>query len=157
VSRSSMRNLGDSSGAKNDFVVTVAAEDHPGFAAGAGAGSVTHKTEDADAMITRHLHHGFFYTYVVARNKTGGPLVPLYIAQWWISGDYELFIPDRSIGVNLGKHNPTFKLISHHPFRSGDFQPVTDGMNMGEWGRTHRTASEEDACPTHSHEIIGAG
>jgi len=156
VSAGSMRNVGESSHGKNDFVVSVAADDHPGFVTGAGAGSRTHNIEDADAIIERHLHHGFFYTYVVARPRTG-PLLPLYMARWWISGDYELFIPDKSLPINLGKHSSTFKLIDHHRFRPGDFQPVTSGTNMGEWGKDHRATSETDKCPSHSEEIIRAG
>lgn len=157
VGAASMRNVGESANGRNDFVVTVAAEDHPGFAAGAGAASATQKQEDGDAIIARHLHHGFFYTYVVARPRTGGPLLPLYMARWWISGDYELFIPDRHMPINVGRHSSTFEIIDHHPFRTADFQPVTTGVNMGEWGRNRRITSEADTCPTHSQEIVRAG
>src|SRR5205807_2013514 len=58
VGAASMRNLGDASQGRSDFAITLAAEDHPGFAARAGAATATHKMEDADAIIERHLHHG---------------------------------------------------------------------------------------------------
>lgn len=157
VSRQSMRNLEDSSHGSGDFTVTVRAEDHPGFAAPLGAGAITNKSEDADAYIERHLHHGFFYSYVVAHNRATGNLTPLYTANWWVSGDFELFKPDRTLPVTLGKHSLTFEILGHHPFGKSDFWPVTTGTPMNIWGKDHREISDADKCPSHSQEIIRAG
>lgn len=155
--RQSMRNLEDSSKGRNEFTVGVSSHDHPGFVAPKGAGAITNKVEDADAFIERHLHHGFFYTYVVAHNRATDALVPLYTANWWISADFELMNPDRTLPVTLGKHSSTFEIISHHPFKKSDFWPITAGIPINVWGKDHREISEADKCPSHSQEIIRAG
>jgi hypothetical protein len=157
--RKSMINLGDASQGHTDFKVGLHSHDAPGFEAalGAGAPSVTNKNENWDAFIERHLHHGFFYTYVVARNKATGQIMPLYTVNWWVSGDLELFKPDRSLPVTLGRNNITFAILNHHPFRNPDFWPVTTGDPMNRWERNNRENEEADSCPTQGQEIIRAG
>ena len=157
VDGTSMQNLSVASQGRSDFSIKVGSKDYPGLSLAIGAAFYSHDMKDADALLDRHLHHGFFYTYVVARNRATSALIPLYTARWWASADYSFFYPDKTLPVNHVKHDFTFNLIDHHRFTRSDFFPVTTGIPINEWGKEHRDISEADRCPTHSQEIIRFG
>ena len=111
------------------FVVRPHVEDHPGWNTWAFASAHTQKSEDTDVEIVRHRHRGFFYTYVVARQKTTGRLIPLYLARWWMGADFGYIHPDRTLGFQaVQKDSLTFRLIKAGLFSARDFFPVVTGV-----------------------------
>jgi hypothetical protein len=107
--------------------------DHPGFRAPAFASQITGDVgQHGDVHLKRHLHRGFFYTYLVAHHKSTGALHPVYMVQWFLGVTYEFVWPGQGIQLTPDLKLRRFEIISEGLFRDSDFRPVTDGPPMNE-------------------------
>ncbi len=154
---SSARTVRPAASSPGGDVTTVADEDHPGFQSYLAASAYTQSMRDTNVWLNRNLHHGFFYTYVAAVNSVSGRILPLYTARWWMSADYTFINPGYGIPFTPVRHALVFQIAERHPFRSSDFFPITTGITMNEWSRSHYQGAWEPECPSHSREIIRAG
>jgi hypothetical protein len=128
------------------FDVKVRTADHPGYETSAFASAHLHERVD-DFRLARHRHRGFFYTYVVARQKSTAQIIPLYTARWWLASDFEHFQPDRKMPFEIGSTKSlTFAVIHHHPFTRRDFFPVVAGETMQQLSKRRQTEWRTD-CP----------
>ncbi len=95
----SMLNLAGVHNGRPDFTVGLHTEDHPGVIAWGAASAHTLDLHDQDVQLNRHLHHGFFYTYLAAHQKSTDRTIPLYIVQWWVGLDYGYFVPGQGVPI----------------------------------------------------------
>ncbi len=140
--------LGASHGGRKSFQVKLHAEDHPGYDASAFASAHTGRMTDTDVEIFRHRHRGFFYTYVVARQKSTGRLIPLHTAYWWLGADFGYIHPARELGFQATEKNSlTFRLIKSHAFSAGDFFPVVAGDTVQQLSTRRLQERRLGECP----------
>jgi len=145
----SMIDLGASHGGRNSFSVPLHAEDHPIYRGVWGFASAhTHDTADTDVELTRHRHRGFFYTYVVARQKSTSLMTPLHTVRWWLASDYGYFSPGTGIDFTAtNRASLTFRLIESHAFSPSDFFPVVTGETMQQLSGRREQGWTAGECP----------
>jgi Domain of unknown function (DUF4157) len=145
----SMADLATYSSGTGSFVVSLHAEDHPGYRSVRGAASAhTHDLGDTDVELKHHRHLGFFYTYIVARQKSTERLIPLYTMRWWAASDYGYFSPGTGIDFTAtNRSSLQFHLISSNVFSHSDFFPIVRGPTMGERSRLRSQEWRDGECP----------
>lgn len=147
-SDTAVADLGQLNGGRLNFQFTLRAADHLISNIFGFASAVTRDENDRDVELFRHRRAGNFYTYVVARERSSGPLFPLYTITWWMGADYTFFTPGAGIDFVSRAESPLFfRLIHKHLFVSSDFFPVTTGTPMNDWSREHQRQYWGAECP----------
>jgi len=136
--------------------ISLRVSDNVGMSARVGATAVTHDASDNGHMLTGHVHYGYFYTYLVAREKSTGRMTPLYAVEWLFGARYRFINPGQGIPFTPVREEELHRIARHGPYDPRQYPfPVVAGDPIALVQRNRRQVVRQASCPTLSDVVRG--
>jgi len=128
-------------------------EDNPNMTASSAASIYTHDERDGRALLARHIHNGYFHSYIAARQISTGQITPLYTVEWFFTALYNFVSPGSGLPMTPYLERNMYRIVRRGPYTNPpDPVPVVTPTPFNIIARDSRRTFRQTSCP----ELIGS-
>lgn len=110
------------------FTVPLSATDNPNVGVSRlSAAGITHDMADENRSLSLIRRAGYFYTFVTARHRPTGTIVPLHVAIWHLGVEYRVNYPGPGTPPSLRRTLNVVRLNENRPWTPSHIAPSAGG------------------------------